>query len=327
MQATIELNNEQVTEPHGRRRRRALLLAPFALIMALAVPYFTINDEPDRLDAAARQGAPGSFVRLSAGYTYYELAGPEDGHPVVLVHGVTIPSFVWDHNFEALGEAGWRAVRYDLYGRGLSDRPEASYDLDFYVRQLSELLAQVAPGKPVDLVGLSMGGMIVSEFALRQPDQVRKLVLFDPAGVGTKMPLAAKVAVLPGAGEYLMRVAGTRYLLSGSRYLLHPDRYPDFDSTHRKTIRFQGSRRAVLESVRKMPINQYEAGYRELGALGKPILLVWGHHDTIIPFSTSERVRELVRPTTFVAVEEAGHLPNYERPDVVNAALLDFLAK
>ncbi len=72
----------------------------------------------------------------------------------------------------------------------------------------------------------------MSEFTRRHPEQVRKLALIDPAGIGTSLPLAARVGVAPGVGEYIMRVAGTRQLLPSRRMLLHPDRYPAFDSTY-----------------------------------------------------------------------------------------------
>ncbi len=153
MQATIESNNDHLTPRRQRGRGRVLVVAVFVLITGLVLPYVVVNDEPDRLDDAARSVAGGSFVRLSDGYTHYEVAGPEDAETVVLVHGTTVPLFLWDRNVEELASAGWRVVRYDLYGRGLSDRPDARYDLNLYVRQLEELLAHVAPSGPVDLVG------------------------------------------------------------------------------------------------------------------------------------------------------------------------------
>ncbi|HEU4566153.1 MAG TPA: alpha/beta fold hydrolase [Gemmatimonadaceae bacterium] len=314
---------EQAPGP-SRRWRRGLALV-LALVLVVLLPYLLVNDETHDMDGAARAGAPGTVVRLSAGDTYYELAGPAGGPMVVLVHGTTIPSLVWDHNIEALAAAGMRVVRYDLFGRGLSDRPRARYDLELYVRQLEELLAHVARGAPVDLVGLSLGGMIVAEFAQRHPDRVRKVALIDPAGVGTRLPLAARIAVAPGVGEYVMRVAGTRQLTPSRRNVLHPERHARLDSVYLRTIRFRGSRRAVLESIRTLPMAAYDSGYHRLGALGKPTLLVWGRHDAVVPFSNSERVRELVRPSRFVVVEDAGHLSNYERPDEVNAALVAFL--
>lgn len=52
-----------------------------------------------------------------------------------------------------------------------------------------------------------------------------------------------------------------------------------------------------------------------------------GAYDSVVPFSSGERVRELIRFTRFVTVEDAGYLSNYERLDIVNAALVDSLAK
>jgi pimeloyl-ACP methyl ester carboxylesterase len=329
MQRRRESGNGHSAELLRWKGKPSLLLVLILILLAagLILPYLLINDEPAWLDDTIRAAATGTFARLSAGHTYYEVAGADGAQTVLLVHGTTIPSFVWDHNFQVLAQTGLRVVRYDLYGRGLSDRPHARYDPNFFVKQLDELLAGVAPGGPVDLVGFSLGGIVVSEFTRRHPNRVRKVVLISPAGVGTDLPLAAKLAMAPGVGEYIMRVAGTRQLMPSRRNLRHPDRYPDFDATYLKTIRFQGSRRAVLESLRNMPFNEYEPGYRALGTLGKPILLVWGQHDSVVPFSSSERVRELVRPTRFVAIDDAGHLSNYERPDIVNAALVDFLAR
>lgn len=252
-----------------------LVLVPLAA--GLVLPYLLINDEPARLDDTVRAAATGTFARLSAGHTYYEVAEPDGAQTIVLVHGTTIPSFIWNHNFQVLAQTEWRVVRYDLYGRGLSDRPDARYDLNFFVKQLDELLARVAPGQPVDLVSFSLSGIAVSEFTKRHPDQVQRVVLISPTGVGTDLPLAAKLAMVPGVGEYLMRVADTRQLMPSRRNLRHPDQYSDFDATYLKTIRFQGSRRAVLESLRNMPFNEYESGYRALRTVGKPILLVWGH--------------------------------------------------
>jgi pimeloyl-ACP methyl ester carboxylesterase len=327
MQTPAESRNEQSAVLRRRKRRRALLLVLILLSAGLVLPYLLINDEPARLDDTVRAAETGTFARLSAGHTYYEVAGANGAQTVVLVHGTTLPSFVWDHNFQVLAQTGLRVLRYDLYGRGLSDRPDAPYDSNFFVKQLDELLARIAPGRPVDLVGFSLGGIVVSEFTRRHPDRVRKVVLISPAGVGTELPLAAKLAMVPGVGEYIMRVAGTRQLTPSRRNLRHPDQYPDFDAAYLKTIRFQGSRRAVLETLRNMPLNDYEPGYRALGTLGKPILLLWGQHDGVVPFSTSDRMREAVRPTRFVAIEDAGHLSNYERPNIVNTALVDFLAK
>jgi len=305
--------------------RRRWLLVAVALVALLLAPWLLIREEPLRLDDAAR-AAGSSFVNLSAGQTHYDVTGPDAGPTVVLVHGTTTPAFAWDRNVPALEEAGLRVVRYDLYGRGLSDRVDGDYGLDLYVAQLRELVDHVAPGRPVDLVGFSLGGMVVSEFAIRHSDRVRRLALIAPSGVGTDMPLVAKLAVAPVLGEYLMRLAGTRHLRPTRRDFAHPERHADFDAAYFETIRFEGSRRAVLETLRDVPFNAYEDGFRRLGDLEMPMALIWGRQDAVVPFASSARVRELVRPSTFVAVDDAGHMVSYEQPGIVNAALIAFFS-
>jgi pimeloyl-ACP methyl ester carboxylesterase len=313
------------SRPARRARRRwtrpALVLAP---ILLLALPYALLDPEPlDVADASAASG--GAFLELPSGRTHYEASGPEAAPTVFLVHGTTMPAIVWDRTAPALAAAGLRVVRYDLYGRGLSTRPEASYDTDLYVAQLDGIVSRLAPDASVDLVGYSMGGIVVAEFARRHPERVRKLVLIAPAGVGTALPPLARLVTLPGAGEYLMHVVGERQLKPSRRNVLHPELHGGLDSAYLTTVRYRGSRRAVLGSLRRMPFTDYSDGYRALGALGKPVMLVWGRHDQVVPFTNAEAVRDLVRAERLVVIEGAGHLSSYEQPAEVNAALIEFL--
>src|SRR5256885_1393360 len=90
------------------------------VVSLLGFNYQLHSRETASLDANARQGAPGQFVKLSKGVVHYELAGPETGRSIVLVHGFSVPYYLWDGTFETLVKAGYRVLRYDLYGRGLS---------------------------------------------------------------------------------------------------------------------------------------------------------------------------------------------------------------
>jgi len=90
------------------------------------------------LDARVREALPGKTAWLADGVTYYEIAGQPGGQPVILIHGFSVPNFIWDPTFAALAAAGFRVLRYDLFGRGYSDRPKARYDKALFVRQLAE---------------------------------------------------------------------------------------------------------------------------------------------------------------------------------------------
>ena len=120
--------------------------------------YVAADPEQLEIDQAVRASAPGQFVRLSDGFTHYEIGGPADGRVVVLAAGISVPYYIWDPTFAALVQAGFRVLRYDYYGRGYSDRPDIAYSQDLYVRQLAELLDAVHITQPIDLAGLSTAG-------------------------------------------------------------------------------------------------------------------------------------------------------------------------
>ena len=129
----------------------------FALATLVWGFYHVSDPEKLEIDDAVRASATGKFARLTDGYTHYELGGPEDGQEVVLAAGFSVPYYIWDPTFKALTGAGFRVLRYDYYGRGLSDRPEIPFTDEMYVRQLDGLLAAAGITGPFDLVGISFG--------------------------------------------------------------------------------------------------------------------------------------------------------------------------
>ncbi len=101
------------------------------LVLVLAAVFLYLDSEKAILNDEVRSGLPGQFVELSRGMVHYELAGPDDAHMVVLVHGFSVPYYVWDPTFDALVGAEFRVLRFDLYGRGYSDRPNLEYNQQF----------------------------------------------------------------------------------------------------------------------------------------------------------------------------------------------------
>jgi len=112
--------------------------------------------------------------------THYDISGPKPGEIVVLVHGNATPYFSWDKNMDALTGAGFRVIRYDLYGFGYSDRPDVDYTRALYDRQLMELLEKLNISCPFNLVGTSQGGSIAVCFTATHPEKVKKLALLSP---------------------------------------------------------------------------------------------------------------------------------------------------
>jgi len=286
------------------------------------------HDETRELDETVRREAPGAFIALPDGVTHYELAGPPDGRPVVLIHGFSTPYYLWDPTAVALAEAGFRVLRYDLYGRGYSDRPDLANDAALFCRQLHALITALGLSLPVDVFGISMGGVIAVSFADAYPDWVRKLVLVDPAGMITQSSWMSWLVRLPYLGEWVMDHFGTKTIVDGLAKDLHnAAAVAAYQEKYLAQMQIVGFRKSLLSTVRSGMVSSHRATYERVGQHPRPVLLIWGREDRMVPFETSEQVVAAMPQAEFHAIDNAGHIPHYERPDVVNPLLLEFLSR
>lgn len=294
--------------------------------------------ETKQLNDQARSAAGGSFVPLADGITHYELSNdsplpPEEGsgarEVVVLVHGFSVPYFIFDPTFAFLTQNGFRALRYDLYGRGYSDRPRARYDIDLFVGQLHDLLDALRLSRPVNLIGLSMGGAIAATFAARHPERVKTLTLIDPVGAkAISLTPLLKAMKLPGIAEAVFGLVGSEGLLrSAAKDFFDPELIGHFLDRYKIQMQYRGFKRAILSSVRNHMLGSFIESYRNVGKMDKPVLLVWGRNDTTVPLAHSDLLRDAMPQAEFHVIEECGHIPHYEKPDEFNPILLNFLSK
>lgn len=317
------------TKPFMNRSKAAItavVLVPLAAFSIWPVlRYSRAGGETLELNEQERRHAPGLFVRLSAGITHYQVAGPDESLPLVLVPGFSTPYNVWDPTFWALANADIRVIRYDLYGRGWSDRPDAAYDADFYDRQILDLIDALQVPK-IDIAGVSMGGPIAAEFANRHSDRVRKVLLFDPGYWKAGGPsFAIRTPIL---GEYNMAVNIAPGLpQSQMADFLHPEKFPTYLEPYYTQMRYRGFRRALLRTLRNYLSQDVTGEYTALGRGGKPVLLVWGKADQDVPFELSGQVRKAIPQAEFHPVEDAAHIPHYEHPEIVNPIVIDFLQR
>ncbi len=307
------------------RRKRFLIGSLLVLVILVALPFLR-NPERKRLTDADRVGVGGAFIRLQQGVVHYEIAGPEDGRPVVLIHGFSVPAYLWDGTFEALAAAGFRVLRYDLYGRGYSDRPPGPYDLTLYENQLLELLTALNWQPPVDVVGISLGGVIAAAFTRDHPEWVRRVVLMDPFTL-SRSTAPFRVPIL---GEYLTYAALLPMLPDMQvADFADPTRMPpDWLERYRQQLRYHGLGRALLSTIRHVLSRDAVPVYEAMAVHKRPVLLIWGEADRTVPFAESELVRRALGETVvFLPVPDAGHLPHIERPDLVHPRLLAFLSR
>jgi pimeloyl-ACP methyl ester carboxylesterase len=289
--------------------------------------HIPFRGETKELNDTVRQSAGGSFVSLPDGITHYEFGGNESGSVVVLVHGFSVPSFIFDPTFDFLVRSGFRVLRYDLFGRGYSDRPDVRYDINLFVRQLASLLDALRLSLPVNLVGLSMGGPITATFLTRHPERVRSLTLIDPAGArAVALPPLIRVLNLPLLAEAIIGlVGGEPFVESNARDFFDPALVEHFKSRYRVQMQYKGFLRAALSTVRSGMLGSFMDVYRQAGRLDVPVALFFGREDKTVPFEHSNELRAVMPNLQFHVIEKCGHIPHYEKPDEFNPILFNFL--
>jgi pimeloyl-ACP methyl ester carboxylesterase len=289
-----------------------------------------IGTRTHELTADTRKGLPGSFARLSAGTTHYELRGNTDGQHVVLIHGNAAPYVTWDNTIDDLCEAGLRVLRYDLFGHGFSDRPRLrTYDRRFYNTQLAELLVHLEIPYPVLVVGTSQGGSIGACFAAENPGAVKKLALLAPFfdDFEGSQSIAARLVKTPLVGEVILRLVGDKKIIDLSDAILSADTRAALEPRVAEQLRFEGKRRAILANWRGDALEGASNCYESVREQGIPTLLTWGTLDKKLSGDSMRRLCDLYPGIEYHEIEGAGHLAHYEFPDRVSPLLVPFLTE
>jgi len=274
--------------------------------MSKELPFLSLVIETETIGDAIRDRAAGDFVHLDDGYTHYELSGPVDAQVVVLVHGFSAPYFIWEPTFKALTRAGYRVLRYDLYGRGFSDRPRLRYDIDLFRRQLRQLLDALNLSQSLALIAFSMGATIALSFIDKYPKRVHKLSLIGPAGAR--------------AINYF-RLLKT-HISSRANTVKHIKEYLE---PYKVQMRYRGFKRALVSTIYNGMLGDFSDLYRRVGEQKRPLQLIWGCQDSTITFEDIQIIQERMPDVEFHPFTDGGHLTHFEKPEAVNPILLNFL--
>jgi pimeloyl-ACP methyl ester carboxylesterase len=264
-------------------------------------------------------------IKLPSGSTHIQTKG--SGPVIILVHGVSGPLAVWDKNIEPLLQAGYRVARYDLFGRGFSERlTDNFYSLDTYEKQLEEIVSTLDVGSPIRLVGSSFGAIIATEYALRHPERVAGLVLIGPAGFPISVPWTAKLKDIPLLGKLLSYFLAYGTILKQNDHYFVSDKMPDdLRPFVADQLSVPGTTNAILSTMENAPVQSYVESYKKLGESKIPVGLIWGRKDATFPFENANVLVNVAPQSQLVTIQESGHLPQYEKADEVNRALLKFL--
>jgi pimeloyl-ACP methyl ester carboxylesterase len=255
------------------------------------------------------------------------------GPVLLLVHGMAGSSETWLPVLPALAEH-FTVVAPDLLGHGASAKPRGDYSLGAFASGLRDLVAALGHDRAT-LVGQSLGGGIVMQFAYQFPERCERLVLVSSGGLGTEVNLLLRALALPGT-EYVLPLACTTWIhdglasiVGGLRFVgLRPSRNLVEIWRSYGSLADPSTRIAFLHTLRSVidPAGQrVSAKDRLYLASTLPTLIIWGDHDKIIPVLQAYAAHETMPQSRLEIFAGVGHFPQCERPRQFVDVVTDFM--
>ncbi len=309
-----------------KKLKKILISLVGMLTLFMIISYLAVTANEEALTDDIRGKLSGSVVKLEQGSIYYSWHGPENGPVLVLVHGFSTPQFVFDKNVPVFTKAGFRVLVFDHFGRGYSDRPEGTYDEDFFDKEMTDLFAALKITKPVYLLGYSLGGGIATVFTARHPELVKKLILAAPVGFMNKPSGQNALLLVPLLGEYLFAMVGKDSLISDfKREEKQGYATEKMVRLFAEQFRYKGAWKAMLATLRNYPMHNLKSYYQTIGEQKKPVLLLWGTEDESVFFDGAKKVAAAIPLVKLKSFKGVTHSLVYSHSKMINSEIIDFL--
>jgi pimeloyl-ACP methyl ester carboxylesterase len=266
-----------------------------------------------------------SFTRVEGCDLHWAELG--QGPAIVLLHGLCDSHRTWLKAAPMLARSR-HVFMLDLAGHGLSERPDASYALEWHARIVGAWLEALGL-EDVDLVGHSYGGGVALwMLLLKHRARIRRLALVAAGGLGRDVSVALRLASIP----FVVERFGQPFMARGTRLALNAvgGAYEDDEIARLSSMNATaGTARAFARSVRD--VIDWRGQHRHLLDGGSeltvlpPVALFWGERDPVIPIAHATQTTSLLRGVPLTRFAGCGHFPHRQEPTGFVHALEAFL--
>jgi len=249
----------------------------------------------------------------------YALRG--SGPPLLLVHGFPLDHSMWRGQLEALS-ATHRVIAPDLRGFGASSVTAGTVTMAQFADDLAGLLDELSIAQPVVFCGLSMGGYVAWQFALRHRAKLAKLILCDTRAIADTPEAAAGRSK---TAEKVLAEGATVVAEAMLPKLFAPptaERNPAIIAAT-KEVMLKTSPSGIAAALRGMAERPDVSG--RLADFDVPALVLCGQHDAISPPAEMRGFASQMPNARYVEIADAGHMAPLEQPAAVHVALTEFL--
>lgn len=261
-------------------------------------------------------------VRVGDIEMHYVEAGA--GEPVVLIMGIGGDHTAWAFQIRAFAER-YRVIAFDNRGAGQTDQPDAPCTIALMADDTAGLMDRLAIAR-AHVVGVSMGGMIAQEVALRAPGRVRSLQLHATLA----RPDAYTRQLLDVWRVQRAKLTLAERMRAQGLWLFAPVTYaerPEFVETVVQNAIDNPHPQSLTGFVRQAEAVAGHDALDRVGAIACPTLVTVGEEDVLVPPRFARELAARIPGAELTVVPEAGHAYMWERPDIFNRICLDFLAR
>jgi pimeloyl-ACP methyl ester carboxylesterase len=259
-------------------------------------------------------------VETSFGFTFVRISGPADAPPLVLMPGANATSLMWLPNIEALSESFRTYAVDNIYDFGRSVFTKRIKTPDDYVMWLDELFDALGLGDNINLMGLSYGGWLTSQYALNYPERLNKIILLAPAAT-----------ILPFRSEFLkhatLSLIPHRHYVEKSMFRVLEDLINKDDAG--RVLAEEMVEQTFLAQrcfKPKMLLGPTVLTDIELQSLEVPVLYLVGENEKIYsPHKAVQRLKKIAPRIRTELIPNAGHDLSVVQADMVDTLVLDFL--
>jgi pimeloyl-ACP methyl ester carboxylesterase len=259
------------------------------------------------------------FVDNQAVKIYWDELG--SGEPLLLINGLGTSSHSW-HRSRPVFANNYRTIALDNRGVGRSDVPAGIYSIESMAADANAVL-DAAGVETAHVFGVSLGGMIAQELALRHPQRVRSLIL----GCTTASEPTGPYSVPPEPGvlmALMRRSASAEESNEAFRPLLYDAGTPRERVDEDMAIRVRWHPTAQGYMGQLQGVSGWDA-YSRLGDIRVPTLVIHGENDRLIPCANAGILAERIARAQLALNPEAGHVFWTDQPDAVHERIFAFL--
>jgi len=226
---------------------------------------------------------------------------------ILILHGWGSCTKNWQRVKDRLESGGYKVFLPDLPGFGENLPLSQVWEVDDYVKWVKDYCEKNNLSQ-IFLLGHSFGGSIALKFALKFPQEVKKLILVDPAIVrvkDVKKEILTKIAKILKIFSFLPLYSSVRRIC----YKLIGSDYPDAEGPMRETYL-----KVIKEDL---------SGH--LAKVSVPTLLIWGEKDKVTPVKDAYSIKEKVAGAELKILRNIHHNPQTENPELLAETVLKSL--